>query len=118
MTTSTRTLPAAHAGRVVERPDPEVPQKATRRRFTAAYKLSVLERYDAATEPGVKGALLRGRACTPRTSWLGATPASRARWRGWTASGAVSDVTRWRRRTSGCAAGPRRLRPTLRGHAR
>ena len=31
-----------------------------RRTFTAAYKLAVIEKYDAATEPGAKGALLRG----------------------------------------------------------
>jgi transposase-like protein len=40
-------------------PDPEVPEKATRRRFTAAYKARILAAYDAATEPGAKGALLR-----------------------------------------------------------
>ena len=49
----------AHAGRVTDVPDPEVPERATRRRFTAAYKLGILEAYDAATEPGDKGALLR-----------------------------------------------------------
>jgi len=31
-----------------------------RRTFTAAYKLAMIEKYDAATEPGAKGALLRG----------------------------------------------------------
>jgi transposase len=31
-----------------------------RRTFTAAYKLAVIEKYDMATEPGAKGALLRG----------------------------------------------------------
>ena len=31
-----------------------------RRTFTAAYKLAVIEKYDAATGPGAKGALLRG----------------------------------------------------------
>ena len=31
-----------------------------RRTFTAAYKLAIIEKYDAATEPGAKGALLRG----------------------------------------------------------
>ncbi len=40
-------------------PDPEVPEKATRRRFSAAYKAKILAAYDAATEPGAKGALLR-----------------------------------------------------------
>lgn len=40
-------------------PDPEVPQKAQRRRYSAAYKLQVLEEADRATEPGQIGALLR-----------------------------------------------------------
>lgn len=49
----------AHAGRVTDVPDPEVPERATRRRFGAAYKLRVVAEYDASTEPGAKGALLR-----------------------------------------------------------
>lgn len=31
-----------------------------RRTFTAAYKLAIIEKYDAATGPGAKGVLLRG----------------------------------------------------------
>ena len=31
-----------------------------RRTFAAAYKLAMIEKYDAATEPGARGALLRG----------------------------------------------------------
>jgi transposase-like protein len=42
----------------VERLDPEVPERAKRRRFTAKYKLEILTEYDAAPE-GTKGALLR-----------------------------------------------------------
>jgi transposase len=48
-------------GRVAEdrqRPDPEVPERARRRRFTAQYKLDVLAAYDAAGQ-GEKGAILR-----------------------------------------------------------
>jgi len=41
-----------------ERRDPEVPEKAKRRTFTANYKLEILGAYDAAPE-GAKGALLR-----------------------------------------------------------
>jgi len=41
-----------------ERPDPEVPERARRRTFTAKYKLEILAAYDAAPE-GEKGALLR-----------------------------------------------------------
>jgi hypothetical protein len=40
------------------RPDPEVPERARRRSFTAKYKLEVLAAYDAADD-GEKGALLR-----------------------------------------------------------
>ena len=39
--------------------DPEVTAKATRRRFTAAYKLSVIEKADACETPGEIGRLLR-----------------------------------------------------------
>jgi transposase len=41
-----------------QRPDPEVPERARRRTFTAKYKLEILAEYDAAPE-GEKGALLR-----------------------------------------------------------
>jgi transposase len=54
----------ADAGRVTDaaagggRPDPEVPERARRRTFTARYKLDMVAAYDAA-DPGEKGALLR-----------------------------------------------------------
>lgn len=38
---------------------PEVPEKASRRRFDAAYKLKVVEEADRCTAPGEIGALLR-----------------------------------------------------------
>jgi transposase len=41
-----------------DRPDPEVPERARRRRFTAQYKLDVVAEYDAAAA-GEKGAVLR-----------------------------------------------------------
>jgi transposase len=50
------------AGRVSgerqERPDPEVPERARRRTFTAAYKQEILAAYEAAPD-GEKGAMLR-----------------------------------------------------------
>ena len=55
----TQSRPVGHAGVIADVPDPEVPAKATRRRFSAAYKLRIVAEYDAATEPGAKGALLR-----------------------------------------------------------
>ncbi len=42
-----------------KRADPEVVPQGKRRRFTAKYKLSILEKADACTEPGQLGALLR-----------------------------------------------------------
>ena len=57
-----RELVAADAGQVADgeagRPDPEVPERARRRSFTAKYKLEVLAAYEAAG-PGEKGAILR-----------------------------------------------------------
>lgn len=40
-------------------PDPEVPEKAKRRRFTAEYKLRIVQAADRCTESGELGALLR-----------------------------------------------------------
>jgi transposase len=55
-------LAAGDAGRVTDRkpgrPDPEVPERARRRTFTAAYKQEILAAYDAAPD-GEKGAILR-----------------------------------------------------------
>ena len=53
--------PSAGEGKrsAAARPDPEVPAKATRRRFTPRYKLSVIEQADACESPGEIGRLLR-----------------------------------------------------------
>jgi transposase len=48
----------AQAVGVEEVPDPQVPERATRRTDTAKYKLEVLAEYEAADRAG-KGALLR-----------------------------------------------------------
>ena len=40
-------------------PDPEVPAKAKRRKYTVEYKLKILEAADACTKPGEIGALMR-----------------------------------------------------------
>jgi transposase-like protein len=62
MTELDRALVAGDAGQVTgkrqERPDPEVPERARRRSFTAQYKLDVVAEYDAAPAGG-KGAVLR-----------------------------------------------------------
>jgi transposase len=48
------------AGRRVASADGPRSSRPRRRTFTAACKLAIIERYDAATGPGAKGALLRG----------------------------------------------------------
>src|SRR3954471_6373377 len=40
-------------------PDPELVERPSRRRFTAAYKLRIVREADACTQPGEVGALLR-----------------------------------------------------------
>ena len=52
-------------------PDPEVVPRAKRRRFSAEYKLRILEEVDACSEPGQIGALLRreGLYSSHLTTW-------------------------------------------------
>jgi transposase len=52
-------------------PDPEVPVKAVRRKFTAAYKLRILKEAERCTGQGQIGALLRreGLYSSNLTSW-------------------------------------------------
>lgn len=52
-------------------PDPEVPEKATRRRFTAEYKLRILREAEGCATPGAVGALLRreGLYSSNLTTW-------------------------------------------------
>jgi len=59
--TVTMTAPGTRVdpGAMPSPPDPEVPEKARRRRFSAAYKLAILREADRCTEPGQIGALLR-----------------------------------------------------------
>ena len=58
----TMTTAGTDAGAVADdggrRPDPEVPERARRRTFTAAYKQEILAAYEAAPD-GEKGAILR-----------------------------------------------------------
>jgi transposase-like protein len=80
MTVLDRTVVAGDAGRMTgrrERPDPEVPEKARRRTFTAQYKQEVLAAYEAAA-PGEKGAILRreGLYSSLITEWRRARDAS------------------------------------------
>jgi hypothetical protein len=70
MEKGTRNLILAFEGSS-DRPDPEVPEKTPRRRFTAKYKLEVLKRADTCTQPGELGALLRkeGLYSSNLTTW-------------------------------------------------
>ena len=59
MNTMMTTLSSAgHAGGMDEVPDPQVPPKARRRRYSAKYKAEILAEYEAADREA-KGALLR-----------------------------------------------------------
>src|SRR5680860_1169632 len=57
-TTVTQPVPSRQAVRVSDVPDPEVPERARRRTYTAKYKRDVLAEYEACDRAG-KGALLR-----------------------------------------------------------
>jgi transposase len=57
MSMTTLTMERAHHAAVDG--DPTRPERSTRRTFTAAYKLETLAEYEAATDAGAKGALLR-----------------------------------------------------------
>ena len=63
--------PSAGGGNRPAPPDPEVVAKPTRRQFTAAYRLRILEEADRCTEPGEVGRLLRreGLYSSHLTAW-------------------------------------------------
>jgi transposase len=54
--TTAALLPRAHDGGVG---DDDPAAKPTRRRFSADYKLAILDEYERLTDPGAKGSLLR-----------------------------------------------------------
>ena len=64
-------MAGASAHLVNSAPDPEVPEKRPRRRFTAKYKLRILAEADACTLSGQIGALLRreGLYSSNLTTW-------------------------------------------------
>jgi transposase len=51
--------PRGDRNAAAEPPDPEVVEKNRRRKFTASYKLRILEEADSCAQPGQMGALLR-----------------------------------------------------------
>ena len=59
------------AVRVPDAPDPEVPEKPRRRKFSVQYKLRILQLADSCTDPGSLGRLLRreGLYSSNLTTW-------------------------------------------------
>src|SRR5512135_2222321 len=55
---ASQVVPRGHAVAVEDVPDPQVPERASRRTYTAKYKLAILAEYEALDRDG-KGALLR-----------------------------------------------------------
>lgn len=58
MTVTMPGSPVGHAVGVEDVPDPQVPERAKRRTYTAKYKAEILSEYDAADREG-RGALMR-----------------------------------------------------------
>jgi transposase-like protein len=57
MTLTTLTMERAHHAAMDG--DPTLPERPHRRSFSAAYKLAIVTEYEAATDAGAKGAILR-----------------------------------------------------------
>ena len=68
-------------GQVGRGDDPEVAERAHRRRFSARYKLNILTQYEALDGQG-RGALLRREGLSPRASASGVGSVTRGRWVG------------------------------------
>ena len=58
MRVKTQASPVGDAVRVADVPDPQVPERARRRSYSAKYKAEILAEYDAADRDG-RGALMR-----------------------------------------------------------
>ncbi len=90
--------------------DPEVPEKAKRRRYSAAYKLRIVEEADACSKPGEIGALLRRE---------GLYSSLLAKWRRQRDAGALAGLSKKRgRKPKPVSAEARRLAELERENAR
>ncbi len=71
MIKNTKTQPNRNGTSTTKVPETEVVARPRRRRFTAAYKLRILEEADRCTRPGETGALLRreGLYSSSLTTW-------------------------------------------------
>ena len=96
-------------------PDPELVEKANRRRFTAEYKLRVVREADACFRPGEIGALLRARACARRICDAVAPGREAGRW---SARVGASAPIRARPRSRRFGGVPSALRPSWSRRAR
>jgi hypothetical protein len=83
MTLSTSTMERAHDELLDDAPS--LPAKPERRKFSAAYKLAILDKYEACTGDGDKGALLRRE---------GLYSSQVTEWRRWREAGALGDQPR------------------------
>ena len=77
---TTRVAPTGHALSSSFRPDPQVPQRTARRRFTVAYKLRLLKEADACSPPGELGPCCGAKACPPPRSPTSANSAKPVSW--------------------------------------
>ncbi len=105
VTTLVRAAGMEDPGRVADAgmqyPDPEVPERARRRTFTAKYKLEVLA--PMTRHPMVRRARCCAvRGCIPATSWSGGEPATPVRWRRWPPHVGASAATRKPSRSPAC----------------
>ena len=73
--------PRAGTGQANRAPDPEVVAKPTRRRFTAEYRLRIVEEADRCTRPARSDGCFAARACIPRICRRGERPDAMARCR-------------------------------------
>ena len=72
--------PRAGASHARPTPDPEVVAKPKRRKFTAQYRLRILEEAESCTQPGEVGRLLRREGLVRQANWQkvgGASPPER-----------------------------------------
>jgi transposase len=83
MTLSTSTMERAHDELMDDAPS--LPARPERRKFSAAYKLAILDKYEACTGDGDKGALLRRE---------GLYSSQVTEWRRWREAGALGDQPR------------------------
>jgi hypothetical protein len=74
-------LSGRHAVPVNEPEEPEVPERATRRVFSAQYKLKILAEYERRDRDG-KALSCDAKGCTRRLSPNGASSVMRERYRG------------------------------------